>query len=690
MKTPRENARLYQRREKVYIQNSPGKNLESISDVQFSKESGKEERETILKKESRLKKINLSNIKKLTPQGEINSMKPPKTGAPDKKSSIVEKIQKLIMESISKKIKKNASKIQDYFSINLMKNLEEEEIRIKKLRGEWFKLTLKYIINMLILWGLTYLSILLQNLDWKYFYKAAVFDIVMTYFAVGLLNVISTAIINQRNVEYSISARRMVEKRNSTRYYIKIIYPIIVYFLYLITRLVISYYEYDRKYQSVKAVKIFFGWMIWVLIFFVIKIFSKGEQEEEKDKLELLDDRVKTAMEKFISYQRDSAMRNRYLSALKGKLVKNDKHLSRSLKEYHKKLIMRTRFNYIKDNIVEEAEKESALGNFASSLNNSRNFANRLRNSRSNSRRGNLTSNSGASLLKMVKKLKNNNLQKSQTRSKAFTGGQFLRGAIFSLFPMIQNSVYMIYQNNYNEVNTKFWWFFFLTIFFITPFIFTSIVNKLNKAYKFQHSMYIILALETSQFLHLNFLVRVPNQIEFNIFVYLPILFVLILVTRLAFNVPAIRLFFRIKEKKDFMKNRKGGKFAQEDSGETKIQNFLKELTALNFGISYVFIYVFTSFTILGCIMIVHWTGFQPRMASIMPDKDSSILYFGILFFFMVVLFVYNLNWIKKKVKKQRIEEVNIEESSIIFLNHNFSVFNFLTIWFVLNFLYVY
>jgi phosphotransferase system glucose/maltose/N-acetylglucosamine-specific IIC component len=66
--------------------------------------------------------------------------------------------------------------------------------------------------------------------------------------------------------------------------------------LYAITRGIISYTGIHKTNTFVRTVRIFFAWIIWVVIFFAIKIFSKEEKKsEELEKDEQMDERIKEA-----------------------------------------------------------------------------------------------------------------------------------------------------------------------------------------------------------------------------------------------------------------------------------------------------------------------------------------------------------------------------------------------------------
>lgn len=231
-------------------------------------------------------------------------------------------------------------------------------------------------------------------------------------------------------------------------------------------------------------------------------------------------------------------------------------------------------------------------------------------------------------------------------------------------------------------------WIFLTFIFFFGPFIFTTIVNRMNKSYKFQHSTYIILALETTTFLYLSFLVRVPEKIEFNFWFWFTIMFAFILVSRLVFNVPPIRLFFMLRAKNKAGKKKNLG-FETEEDKQHKVDEYLEELVALNFGISFLFVYIFTSFTILGSICIVNWTDFGANMGYLPEELMHSVYYFIALFCFFIALLIYNKNWIQRKVASGHLEDINIDESSIIFLNHNWNAYTYMAIWFIINFIQV-
>jgi hypothetical protein len=66
----------------------------------------------------------------------------------------------------------------------------------------------------------------------------------------------------------------------------------------------------------------------------------------------------------------------------------------------------------------------------------------------------------------------------------------------------------------------------------------------------------------------------------------------------------------------------------------------------------------------------------------------DNVYYFLALLFFFVILMVSNTKWIAKKVKAGKID-INIDESSIIFLNHYWTVYTYMGIWFILNFIQV-
>lgn len=91
--------------------------------------------------------------------------------------------------------------------------------------------------------------------------------------------------MNQRNVVYSVAERRMIELRNQNTYYIKLVYPLVVFFLFWLLRFLITFNRMDVKNAFIKNTRIFIAWILWVLLFFLIKLFSKEEKRNtEQDK----------------------------------------------------------------------------------------------------------------------------------------------------------------------------------------------------------------------------------------------------------------------------------------------------------------------------------------------------------------------------------------------------------------------
>ena len=150
----------------------------------------------------------------------------------------------------------------------------------------------------------------------------------------------------------------MVEVRNQNTYYIKLVYPLVVFFLFWLLRFLITYNRTDIKNATIKNTRIFIAWILWVLLFFLIKLFSKEEKRNtEQDKEDQMDQRIKEAQQNFLKYQKDSLNRSRYLDMLKNKIQSNGK-LTYDTKKNHKRNILGFKFSYIEDKMEENHEEE--------------------------------------------------------------------------------------------------------------------------------------------------------------------------------------------------------------------------------------------------------------------------------------------------------------------------------------------
>ena len=557
----------------------------------------------------------------------------------------------------------------------------------------------------------------------------------MALLEVGLFHSVTVTIENQRQVGYSIKERRMVEHKKKNFYFMKFKFLVIAFVLYCIVLIYITMADYREIYPWLMEAQIYFLWVIWLVVYFMMKIFSPTKQKSDEEKKEQdLDPRIREARDNFEDYHLDSNFRNRYLESLKKQITADNRHLKPKAVELHQMIVDKFQYEYInepiKNNVdIFEAEKR-ARENLKKGIKGSNEGLNKAAGAQN-----------GIDLLSQIKKAaeeektKNNkkkaeNTPKSSSRENAapsFLGGlllstrrnnkqaddessngssknllavlmgfeedddeekekdikkeisitQFVRGALFILFPLTIHTLYLYFQVIYSSIVSIPLWVGVFTVFFGLPFVATLAISKLNQLYGFQHSMYIILSLETIQFLHLNLLFRVPDDINFPDLLFYIIYIMVILATRMVFNVPSIRLWIFLRNP---LKRKKLGYETDEDQ-KLKVKEFLTKLIALNFGLGYIFIYIFTSFNMLGSVLIAHFMGFVNKLEFLSLHRNESIAYFIILFILLLILFVSNGRWIRKNVK-----DINIDESSVIFLNHYHYMYTYITFWFLLGF----
>ena len=698
---------------------------------------------------------------------------------------LLNQIAKTVKETISKRIKAAAKlkRIGKMLSTKAKQNQGDSKAKRKKMvRVGWCRLAYRYILNMFLMWLTTYIGVQVQVSDWEPLIKSIIFDFFKAFFTVGLFHFITITIENQRNVEYSIKERRMIEKRNQIRYFLPTSFLIFTGLCFLCCLLVITGGDYRKRYQYLTFFQVYILWVVWIICFFLLKIFGQHTPKTvEQIYEESLDPRIREARDNFEDYHKDSNYRNRYLESLKGQITAQNKHLKPKAVELHRKIIDEIQYEYIKKPIYNNPDVIEAGNRLLSTLKPNKNAPkvepptaapteqkldlsmdkspqaiisamkvdkrsvgndpNKLtvfdfdvkrlgspspqNKHRPGLRQGSKSlGGSVANTPSLSRKKRKNKFSLTTKLSMAFTGEviegavkgsgssaflstiiginkngennsdknlrkqitftQFMRGALFILFPLVQHTIYAILQVEYNRISSETLLALLFTVFFSLPFIFSNILNKMNKLYKFQHSMYIILSLETIQFLHLNVLYRVPTalneDLRFPEFVFYVLFMMMIFLTRMVFNVPSIRLWLFLRKPPE---RKKLGEETPEDQ-EFKVRQYVKKLIALNFGLSFVFIYIFTSFNMLGAILILHRMGFIEKMFYMNITQTESISYFLILFFFMVALFIVNGNWIRRNVK-----DVNIDESSVIFLNHNYSMYSFLALWFLVEYIKV-